>query len=297
MICGKNLKTPSFIFKSIFIDSSYFCYIIDNPAMSNRELEIVVLSDVHLGNQSCQADALLKYLKGIDPTVLILNGDFVDAWQFKNSYFPQAHAEVINEILKKAITGTKIYYLAGNHDGFIRKFVPFRTGNIQFKDELLFQLNGKKYWFFHGDQKQLKTKKSGHNPIKAFQKMIRRVGHSKWLGNKKRIHLSNAQYPLKYINDFEKSVVGQASVMEVDYVICGHVHEPALRKYTQETGNIVYMNAGDWVRHLSALEYDGQRWTIHRQERIRNHSSVNMDATRSKVIYLGSEVSRIAVNS
>ncbi|HMR43776.1 MAG TPA: UDP-2,3-diacylglucosamine diphosphatase, partial [Saprospiraceae bacterium] len=116
-----------------------------------RELDIVIISDVHLGTYGCHAKELLNYLKSIKPDTLILNGDFVDMWQFKKSYFPKEHVQVIQQVLKMSVKGTKVYYITGNHDDSLRRYTDFSSGNIHLRDKLVLQLNGSKYWIFHGD--------------------------------------------------------------------------------------------------------------------------------------------------
>ncbi len=116
-----------------------------------RKVEIVVISDVHLGTYGSHANELLHYLQGIKPKILILNGDIIDIWQFRKSYFPQSHLQVIKKILALATKGTKVYYITGNHDEKLRKFSPITLGNISVIDKLVLNLDGKKAWFFHGD--------------------------------------------------------------------------------------------------------------------------------------------------
>ncbi|MFT7379872.1 MAG: UDP-2,3-diacylglucosamine pyrophosphatase LpxH, partial [Bacteroidia bacterium] len=119
--------------------------------MRRRKVELVVLSDTHLGTYGCRANELLQYLKSINPTTLILNGDIVDGWQFKKKYWPASHTKVLKEILNIASKGTKVYYLPGNHDEFFRRFVGSKMGNIEVENKVVLTLNGKKAWFFHGD--------------------------------------------------------------------------------------------------------------------------------------------------
>ena len=116
-----------------------------------RELDVVILSDVHLGTYGCHAKELLNYLKSIKPGMLILNGDFIDMWQFRKRYFPKDHIQVIQYILKMASKGVKVYYITGNHDDALRRYSDFSAGNIHLRDKLILQLGGKSYWIFHGD--------------------------------------------------------------------------------------------------------------------------------------------------
>ena len=90
-----------------------------------RELDLVVISDIHLGTYGCQAKELLKYLKSIDPKIVILNGDIIDIWQFNKRYFPKPHMKVVKHLLKWIVEGKEIHYLTGNHDEMLRKFKDF----------------------------------------------------------------------------------------------------------------------------------------------------------------------------
>ncbi len=116
-----------------------------------RKVEIVVISDVHLGTYGCHAKELLHYLNSVKPKKIILNGDIIDIWQFRKRYFPKAHLLIIKKILSLAAKGTKVYYITGNHDEKLRRFSNTKMGNIQIVDKLLLNLDGKKAWFFHGD--------------------------------------------------------------------------------------------------------------------------------------------------
>lgn len=109
------------------------------------------MSDLHLGSFGSKAKEIASYLNSIDPKVLILNGDIIDIWSFKKEYFPTDHSKVIQLILEKLNSGTKVYYLTGNHDEALRKFSDFQLNNFFLLDKLTFSLDGKKYWILHGD--------------------------------------------------------------------------------------------------------------------------------------------------
>ena len=116
-----------------------------------RNVELVVISDVHLGTFGCHASELLNYLQSINPKTLVLNGDIIDAWQFSKRYFPASHMQVIKQIFELLTSGTRVYYLTGNHDEMLRKFSEFQVGNLTLDDKVLLDLNGEKAWIFHGD--------------------------------------------------------------------------------------------------------------------------------------------------
>ena len=122
------------------------------PPVTRRKVDLVVLSDVHLGTYGCHAEALLGYLRSIDPRVLVLNGDIVDFWQLgRRPCWPQTHTDVLREILSLSRRGRKVYYLTGNHDDALRRHSGLSMGNLHLRDKLLLELDGRRVWIFHGD--------------------------------------------------------------------------------------------------------------------------------------------------
>jgi UDP-2,3-diacylglucosamine pyrophosphatase LpxH len=119
--------------------------------VKRREVELVVLSDIHLGTYGCHAVELLKYLKSIKPKHLVLNGDIVDMWQFSKRYWPKTHTQVIRYVMGQLTKNTRVTYLTGNHDEYLRKFSGFRLGSFHLADKKVLNLDGKRCWFFHGD--------------------------------------------------------------------------------------------------------------------------------------------------
>jgi UDP-2,3-diacylglucosamine pyrophosphatase LpxH len=242
--------------------------------MRRRKVELVVLSDTHLGTYGCRANELLQYLKSINPTTLILNGDIVDGWQFKKKYWPASHTKVLKEILNLASKGTKVYYLPGNHDEFFRRFVGYKMGNIKVENKVVLTLNGKKAWFFHGDVFDVTMQHS---------KWITRLGSESYdfliwlnyhvnrlmefLGKEKKSFSkkikNGVKSAVKYINKFEEVCADIAIAKNYDYVVCGHIHQPEIREMTTENGSVTYLNSGDWIENLTALEYHKADWRIY----------------------------------
>ena len=98
--------------------------------MERRPVDVIVISDVHLGTYGCRAKELTAYLKSISPSILILNGDTIDGWQFSKRYFPAAHMSVIKEILNLMTKGTRVFYITGNHDELLRRYADFQLSNF-----------------------------------------------------------------------------------------------------------------------------------------------------------------------
>lgn len=238
-----------------------------------REMEIAVISDVHLGTYGCHAEELEQYLSSIRPEWLIINGDFIDGWQFSKRYFPPSHFDVLRQILKMVGEGVQVVYLTGNHDEMLRKFSGFQLGNFILDDKLVLNRNGKQFWFFHGDVFDLSMQHGkwvarlgglGYDLLillnRSVNDLLERLGHEKYSFSK-RIK-GSVKGALKHINNFEETVADIAIDNKYDYVICGHIHEPVIREITNQKGAVTYLNSGDWVENLSSLEYSDGKWRI-----------------------------------
>lgn len=239
-----------------------------------RKVEIVVLSDIHLGTYGCHASELLAYLKSIKPKLLILNGDIIDGWAFSKRYFPNAHMAVISEIFKMMQKDAKVIYITGNHDEFLRKYTDLNVGNLFLTDKYLLDIDGKKHWIFHGDIFDHTTK--------GGAKIIAKIGGIgyDWLillnrginfilnaFGKQKVSLSkkiknSVKKAVKFIADFEEKAVELAIDNHYDYVICGHIHMPADRLIENDKGSVRYLNSGDWIENLTWLEYNEGQWSL-----------------------------------
>jgi UDP-2,3-diacylglucosamine pyrophosphatase LpxH len=239
-----------------------------------RKLDIVIISDVHLGTYGCHAKELLRYLKSIDVNTLILNGDFIDIWQFKKRYFPKEHMQVIQRILKMAARGTKVYYITGNHDDTLRRYSDFSSGNIYLRDKLVLKLKDKTYWIFHGDIFDVFTQYSpflsklggkGYDWLILMNRFVNKIrlaiGKPRMSFAKKVKH--SVKEAVKFISDFENTAIRLAAEQQFDYVVCGHIHRAQMRQEEVKGKKVVYLNSGDWVESLTALEYRWGTWSIY----------------------------------
>jgi UDP-2,3-diacylglucosamine pyrophosphatase LpxH len=243
--------------------------------MTKRNLDIVVLSDIHLGTVGCNAIELLQYLNSINPKIIVLNGDFVDVWNFRKYYWPDSHMMILRTLLTMMTNGTDIYYLTGNHDEVLRKVSSLQLGPLFIKDKLILELNGEKVWIFHGDIFDITMKHSkwiaklggkGYELLILLNHAINTISYKLGYG---KISLSkkikdSVKKAVRFIEDFEMTAIEMAIDQGYDYVICGHIHQPKIRGYENEKGSVIYMNSGDWVENLTALEFDGHEWDMYR---------------------------------
>lgn len=240
-----------------------------------RKIPLVVISDVHLGTYGCQARELLHYLKSIQPKTLVLNGDIIDMWSFNKRYFPAAHMEVLRYIIKMSNSGTRVVYITGNHDEALRKYSDFILGNLELVDKLILDLDGKKTWIFHGDVFDSSTR--GYAKFlaklggKGYDLLILINSLVNWIlisvGREKRSFSKAIKNSVKkavsFISNFETTAAEIAIEKKYSYVVCGHIHMPQKKIVTTQDGSVLYLNSGDWVENLTALEYKNEKWKIY----------------------------------
>ena len=242
--------------------------------LRKRRIDIAVISDVHLGTHGCRADELIAYLSSIKPGKLILNGDIIDIWQFNKKFFPPSHLKVLKKLISMASNGVEIVYVTGNHDEMLRKFADVRVGNLQLVNKLVLDLDGKKAWIFHGDVFDVSIQHAkwlaklggyGYSLLLYLNRLInwflKKMGKEKF-SLAKRIK-DGVKGAVKYIHDFERTATELAIENGYDYVICGHIHKPKKELVETRNGRCMYLNSGDWVENLTALEYSFKRWKIY----------------------------------
>jgi UDP-2,3-diacylglucosamine pyrophosphatase LpxH len=240
-----------------------------------RQVDTVIISDVHLGTYGCHATELLSYLRSVAPQRLILNGDIIDGWQFSRSYFPTDHIKVVRELLKFLSKGVEVWYIAGNHDEFMRRFVGQELANLHIDNKVILDLDGRKAWVFHGDvfdvsmrHSRLVARIGGHGYDllilfnRAVNQVLLRLGREK-ISLSKRIK-DSVKAAVRFIDDYEDTAVRLGLDQGYDYVVCGHIHRPCVKEVNRDGRTITYLNSGDWVENLTALEFEAGRWTLYR---------------------------------
>lgn len=246
--------------------------------MKKRPVDIVVISDVHLGTYGCHAKELLHYLSTIKPKTLILNGDIIDIWQFRKSYFPKSHLKVVKKLLDFSAKGTEVYYITGNHDEMLRKFTDTKMGNFSIVNKVVLELDGKKAWFFHGDVFDSSVHSAkwiaklggwGYDYLILLNRFVNfllvKMGREPYSLSKK--IKSGVKQAVKFISDFETTAADIAIENNYDYVVCGHIHEPAITTKENKKGSVTYLNSGDWIENLTALEYHKKKWSLYRHDK------------------------------
>ena len=231
----------------------------DGPKL---RLRAIFISDIHLGTPGCQANALLDFLRHTESEYLYLVGDIIDGWQLKRRwYWQQSHNDVIQKVLRKARKGTRVTYIAGNHDEAARDFLGHTFGGIAIEAEAehvtaggkrmlvthgdLFDavVQGAKWLALLGDQLYMLSLKVN----RWFNHLRARMGLPYWsLAQFLKHRVKNA---VSYIGEFEGALAAEARRRGFDGVVCGHIHKAEIR----DIGGILYCNDGDWVESLTAL--------------------------------------------
>ena len=234
----------------------------DEASPGGLRVRTVWISDLHLGTPGCQADALLAFLKHVECETLYLVGDIIDGWQLKRTwYWPQAHNDVVQKLLRKARKGTRVIFVPGNHDEFARKYVRHNFGGVEVADEWIHETaDGRRLWVVHGDL---------FDGVIQCAKWLAHVGDTMYgftlrLNrhlNSLRVRLGLPYWSLSkylklkvkravsYVGDFEVAVAREARKRGLQGVVCGHIHHAELR----EIDGVLYANDGDWVESLTAL--------------------------------------------
>lgn len=246
--------------------------------MERRNVDVVVMSDLHLGTYGCHANEIVNYLKSISPRILVLNGDIIDGWQFNKRYFPVAHMQVIKEIMSLLSKGTRVIYITGNHDEMLRRYSDIQMGNLQLIDKMVMEINGKMTWIFHGDVFDVTTKGSakllaklgGHGydlliVINSFINWCLKLMGKEKMSFSKKVK-NSVKKAVSWIGDFEQTAAELAIEKKYDYVICGHIHQPQHRVIETKGGKVTYLNSGDWIENLTSLEYMNDEWKIYQYD-------------------------------
>jgi UDP-2,3-diacylglucosamine pyrophosphatase LpxH len=242
--------------------------------MAKREVDIVVLSDIHLGTYGCHATELLRYLKSIKPKAVVLNGDIIDVWQFSKRYWPATHMMVVKHLIGLIAKDIPVYYIPGNHDEMLRRFKGFHLGSLKITNKLSLKIDNKRVWIFHGDVFDVVMQHSkwlaklgaiGYDTLIIINRMVNylseKMGRGKISFSKK--VKNTVKGAVKFINDFEETVCDIAAENKYDYVVCGHIHHPEIKNVTTPHGDVIYMNSGDWIENLTSLEYNEGKWRVY----------------------------------
>lgn len=238
-------------------------------ARDRPRFRAIFISDIHLGTPGCQAGQLLEFLREHQAESLYLIGDIIDGWQLRRRwYWPQAHNDVVQKLLRQARKGCRVVFVPGNHDEFARGFVGNNFGGIEVvEDAVHTTADGRRLWITHGDyfdgviQCAKWLAYVGDHAYEFTLKLNRhinslraRLGLPYWSLSAYLKH--KVKKAVNYVSDFESAVAAEARRRGHQGVVCGHIHHAEIR----EIEGTLYCNDGDWVESRSALveHHDGR---------------------------------------
>jgi UDP-2,3-diacylglucosamine pyrophosphatase LpxH len=233
---------------------------------SIRRYRTIFISDLHLGTRGCQAELVLDFLRHNDADTIFLVGDIIDGWRLRSGwYWPQAHNDVVQKLLRKVRHGARMIFVPGNHDEFARQFVGLSFGGIEIvRNAIHVAANGKRYFVMHGDEFDVVVRHSkwlaffgdwAYDTAQfintRFNAIRRTFGYGYWSFSAwAKFKVKNA---VNFIGSFERELAGEAKRRGVDGVVCGHIHHPIIR----EINGVTYVNTGDFVESCSlVVEHD-----------------------------------------
>jgi UDP-2,3-diacylglucosamine pyrophosphatase LpxH len=226
-------------------------------------IRALFLSDIHLGSHACQAERLLAFLKQYESRRIFLLGDIVDFWALKRMvYWPESHNTVVQKLLRLARHGVEIFYIPGNHDEALSDYLDSSFGNVRVeKDHVHVAADGKRYALLHGDQYDQVTTcahwlsvlgDASYNllvdlnrTLSWARRKLRLAGHWSLADYAKR----NIQGAASFISGFELALARHGKALQVDGVICGHIHTPVIKRLD----GVLYLNCGDWVDSCTGI--------------------------------------------
>lgn len=239
-----------------------------------QRFRTIFISDIHLGTPGCQALALMDFLRTHPSDTLYLVGDIIDGWQLRRRwYWPQAHNDVVQKLLRRVRKGCRVIYVPGNHDEFARDFIGHHFGGIEVVQEAVHATaDGRSLWIIHGDYFDAVVQCAkwlaylGDNLYEFTLRMNRhlnslrgRLGLPYW--SLSAYLKQKVKTALNYVTDFEEAVANEAKKRGHDGVLCGHIHRAEMRMIN----GVLYCNDGDWVESRTALveHYDGRLEILH----------------------------------
>ena len=236
-----------------------------DDGLAKTHYRSIFLSDIHLGTRGCQADRLVGFLKAHSCDVLYLVGDIVDGWRLQsNFYWPREHNSVVRRVLTYVQRGTRVVYVTGNHDEFLRRYSDLTIGNFTLVDQSTHEtVDGKRLLVIHGDQFDVITRYHrwiaflgdvGYNVLLVLNRHLnvlrRKFGYGYWSLSAWIKH--RVKRAVNFVSNFEGAVSYECRRRGYQGVVCGHVHHAEIR----DIEGVRYMNCGDWVESCTALVED-----------------------------------------
>jgi UDP-2,3-diacylglucosamine pyrophosphatase LpxH len=229
----------------------------------------IFMSDLHLGTRGCQAGLMLDFLRHNDADTIFLVGDILDGWRLKSAwYWPQAHNDIIQKLLRKVRRGARMIFVPGIHDAFARQFIGLMFGGIEIVPDAVHETaDGRRFLVMHGDEFDVVVRHARWLAFFGdwaydsalfinthFNRLRRFLGFGYWSFSAwAKLKVKNA---VNFIGSFERELAAEARRRGADGIICGHIHHAAIR----QIDGVTYVNTGDFVESCSVVveHFDGR---------------------------------------
>jgi len=220
------------------------------------KVEALFISDVHLGSKGSNATKALEVLKQYEPKYLFLVGDIIDGWLLKRKFrWPQSHTNFLRKIMSYTKNGTKVIYIPGNHDEFMRSYLDLQFDNIEIHNEYIWNNT----YITHGDLYDGVVKLKwlgilgsiGYDLAISVDRRLKSWGYKRSLSKYLKGKVKEA---VKFMTSFEEEIVRQGLKHNCNTVMCGHIHHPDDKIINGSR----YLNCGDWIENNSYIIYDGE---------------------------------------
>jgi UDP-2,3-diacylglucosamine pyrophosphatase LpxH len=224
------------------------------------KIQALFISDVHLGTKGSNADKVLEILKQYQPEYLFLVGDIIDGWMLKRKFrWTQPHTNVLRKILSYSKNGTKVIYIPGNHDEFLREYLDVNFGNIEIHNEYIWNNT----YITHGDLYDGVVKLKwlgilgsvGYDLAISIDRRLKSWGYKRSLS---KFLKNSVKEAVKFMTSFEEEIVRQGNKHNCSTVMCGHIHHPD----DKMINNVRYLNCGDWIENNSYIIYNNNEYTV-----------------------------------
>jgi UDP-2,3-diacylglucosamine pyrophosphatase LpxH len=224
------------------------------------KIEALFISDVHLGSKGSNAEQVLNVLKQYQPETLFLVGDIIDGWLLKRKFrWPQSHTNVLRKILSYSKNGTKVIYIPGNHDEFMRDYLELSFGNIEIHNEYIF----KNTYITHGDLYDGVVKLKwlgilgsiGYDLAISIDRRLKSWGYKRSLS---KFLKNSVKEAVKFMTSFEQEIVRQGVKHNCATVMCGHIHHPD----NKMVDGVRYLNTGDFIENNSYIIYNDGEYKV-----------------------------------
>ena len=188
---------------------------------------------------------MLDLLRHVEADTIYLVGDIIDGWRLRSGwYWPQAHNDVVQKLLRKVRRGARMVFVPGNHDEFARQFVGLTFGGIEIKRQRD-PRRGRRQALPRHARRRIRRRRASLEVARLssatgpttravhqhpFQRRASGAGSASPTGRSRPGRSSRSR--TRSISSARSSASSRAKRKRrgVDGVVCGHIHHPTIRE-------------------------------------------------------------------